>query len=457
MKTQEDERLEQFLQEAWLWLKQIVIAHIDFPLVFMGIWLAIGIAFNFNSLGLITSVFIGFLYIGVVIYLMPRLKKHHYRRKARRRLLKVMGATLYKPEDGLNASRALKVRNGKFVGTVRAEISTPLGRSDDDVMSMLKSVESALRLERSITIDDDPRKGVVSVLLCFVSPLDNDLDSSTAPILHLTPEEVSDPYHWLPVGIDEEGKPFEFPLFLKEGGSVRNLTSGMSGAGKGSIVKQQLLQATLNPKIDVVIVDGKGSEFHEFESHANKYASDKVGFFEVLRYLEDEVRRRSLKLKLNKLQGKKRTSSSWNSEDDGNFLVWVWDELGIILAGLSSKEQLEVQQRLYGVLSVARSLGIAAILSSQTFRSDLLDTKIRDNCFDLLVGFRVQTLQESTYIGFSNLDRIRPDLIGGKLLKEGKSSTAGQFASKGIRNSYGKSYNLTDEQIRTALASKSDT
>lgn len=447
----DDEAIKEFLSgvgQAIRWLFNCVL---DFPLVFIELGIVIVAWSNFASEQYLSAFIVLLAGTGVVLLIKPKLTNEYLRRKARRKTLAVMRKSLYKEQDGLDASRFVKVKRTRMKGVFHLKLKTPIGRSDKDVMSLMPDIAAALRLQTILELDDDPRAGVVVVVLGLISPLDTDLDGSQAQVLNLTPYERTDPYLWLEVGVDAGGHPFSVPLFLEEGGSVRSLHAGTSGAGKSSIVRQQLLQATLNPFIDVVVVDGKGSEFGDFEPHISMYATNKVQFFDVLRFLEDEVKRRGQVLNENKRQAWERFSNSWNNHDDGNFLLFVWDEIGVILAGLPMKETIEVQSRLYGVFSVARSLGISVILSSQTFRSDILDTKTRDNCFDLAIGFKTNSPQESNYLGFSLEDDIRPDKIAGKLLKTGRTSSVGQFASRGVRNAYGKSFFITDNQIREAL------
>lgn len=447
----EDEAIKEFLTAIGLFVRWLFNSILDFPLVWLAIINGAVCVWFYNKSDLVSAVLVA-LATGVgVVFMRKPMRNEYLRRKARRRTIRVMRKSFYKSEDGVDASRFIKVKRTPMKDVFRLNLKTPIGRSDKDVMGLMPDIEASLRLQKVIEIDDDPRAGVVSVMVCFVSPLDTDLDGSQAEVLNLSSVDRSNPYHWLSVGVDATGEPFQLPLFLEEGGSVRQLTSGMSGAGKSSIVRQQLLQATLNPFIDVVIVDGKGSEFADFETHVQKYATTKAEFFDVLRLLETEVKRRGELLRQNKLSQHGRLSNSWNNTDDGNFLLWVWDELGVILAGLTTKEAIEVQSRLYGVLSVARSLGIATILSSQTFRADLLDTKTRDNCFDVVIGFRSNSPQESQYLGFTLDDDIRPDKIKGKYLRTGRTDSVGQFATKGIRNTYGKSFFITDDQIRAKL------
>lgn len=450
-KRNDDEAIKEFLTgvgQSIRWLFNFVL---DFPLLVLELGIILIAWAGFTNKQYLFAFLVAIAGTGLVLLLKPKLKNEYLRRKARRKTLAVMKKSYYKPEDGLDAARYIRVKRTPMKGVFRLELRTPLGRTDKQILAIVAEVSAALRLQKVLELDDDPRAGVVAVVLGLISPLDVHLEASKAPVLNLSAADRSNPYFWLPVGVDATGAPFTLPLFLQEGGAVRSLHAGTSGAGKSSIVRQQLLQATLNPYIDVVVVDGKGSEFPDFEKHISMYATDRAGFFDALRYLESEVKRRAQVLRHNKLEGWDRLSNSWNHEDDGNYLFFLWDELGVILGGMPMKEAMEVQSRLYGVFSVARSLGISVLLSSQTFRADTLDTRTRDNCFDVAVGFKTNSPQESQYLGFSLEDEIRPDKISGQVLEKGNTSSVGQFATKGIRRTYGKSFYITDEQIRNQL------
>ncbi|MBO1739797.1 hypothetical protein [Leifsonia sp. TF02-11] len=336
-------------------------------------------------------------------------------------------------------------------GNFRVDFRVPYGKSDAEFMKVLPAAASALGLVKFMPIDLDDRAGYVTILFCFNDPLEGHLRSEDAPVLHLSQFEREDPYLWLPIGVNALGEKYEVPLFLKDAGAMRRLDSGKSGAGKSSAVLQHLLFAAMNPYIDLAIADMKGgSEFPLFKPYASAYATDKNSFFDLLRYLEKEVARRSQHLAQHALDPG-RFSKAWNSIDDGNFILWVWDELINTYKGLALQEMIEIQGRVAGIASVARSLGIAIIFSSQTFRSDVLETKVRDNMFDLTIAFQAGSLQDAEYVGFSSSDEIRPDLIKGKMLPSGNMSTAGQFATRGLKSDYGKTYYLPNDIIAKAL------
>lgn len=339
---------------------------------------------------------------------------------------------------------------GSSFDLVKAKVRTPSGRTDEDVIRVLPIIKSFLQLKEAIVLpDEDVNDGRVTILLGYVSPLEIDLPTAEAPVLHM---DCSDPLAWIPVGVSANGDPMEVPLFLKDQGSMRMLHSGASGSGKSSVITQQLLYAVKCPHIDVVVTDGKGgSEFGAFKDHVQSFAVDKAGFFDQLRFLEAEVARRSKVLGENKTKNPERFSASWNHIDDGPYLFWVWDELGRIFAQVGNDSH-EVNTRIFGIVSVARSLGIAVAFSSQTFKASILPTETRDGAFNGAIGYKMNTARDAAMVGFEPEDAVSPVNIKGTMLKTGSLSSAGVFALRGIGHSrFGRSYYLTAPFIGAAL------
>lgn len=356
------------------------------------------------------------------------------------------------------ASKRLKVSSGAIDGVYQLDFLTPEGRTDDEVIKQMNATASSLKdVVRWMPFDADPRYGRVSVVMAFTDPLEAHLDASAAPVLHLTDEEKRDPYHWLQIGIDSMGNPLRQPMFLKEGGAVRETSSGKSGTGKSSIFKQKLTKACVTPSIDVVLMDGKRSEFTVFAPYCLHYGTTVADFWEQLRLLQDECIRRGNLLAENKeasLKGLKppRQSDAWNDVDDGNFIAWFWDELYTVMASIKATALMEAVEKIGGIATIARSLGIHLHFSSQNFHGSLLPPKIRDAVFDLHNAFQSGSLEESQYVGFTPSSNVRPDLIRGQMTQAGNTTTVGQFATHGLGEpQYGKSFYITDEQINRVL------
>lgn len=432
-----------------LFFRSIVWLHRRFPVAVASLW----VGFIALLVGSNSSPWVGFvLVVGWAFVLWKfwhQIRHYLWKKSVRNSIVSFMESTLWAEHKGKRFVRL----NWQTDNLLRATFRTPQGKSDADVLKLVPALKSSLELVECFDIpDDDPNDGVVSLLLAWKNPMADAPDGSQTPLLHMSNDELNDPLLWLPVGIDATGDYLELPLFLKDGGAVRALHAGSSGSGKSSIFRQQLAQAVLSPQIETMVLDGKGSEFSVYRPYVDTYGTTSADFWNQLRYLEEECKRRASLLDRSKIAGKPRFSNAWNHIDDGRYLVWFWDELATVRANFNPKQQMESNDRLYGVLSIARSLGIGVVFSSQTFKSDVLDTRIRDNCFDLMLGYKTTTLQESAYIGFAGDDLVRPDLIDGRMTKSGNWSSVGTFAIKGIGEpKFARSYFVNDQQMTARL------
>lgn len=382
------------------------------------------------------------------------------------KVAKTLGSFLLpnEPEPYFKARRKIKVvRSGDAAGVYRLDLRTPQGRTDEDVIRQMESVSSQLGVVRWLPYDNDERKGYVSAVMAFRDVLKDDLPSEKTPVLHMTEAQKTDPYCWLEVGRDVMGRAFDIPLAVQNGGTQRGLHQGESRSGKSSMSKQQALFALLNYHYRLAVTDGKGSEYSWAEDYADSYwkpdsSGSLKGFFEQLRYLESEVQSRSELLARNKKANPNRFASELNPYDDGAyFLLWVWDELARVKSMAKPTELMEIDARVNAIASVAGSLGIAIIFSAQAFRHDILSTLIRNNSFDVFIGYKSNSEIESGYIGFSASDAERPDTIKGTLDKaKGRMSSAGQFVARGLKSGTGKAYFLRDVDIVRALEEQAD-
>lgn len=330
----------------------------------------------------------------------------------------------------------------------RVRFTTPVGKTDDELVKHLEVLASDLGVFR-YSVDDPEGFGNVSCVLAFEDVLSTDLNPYLSGIFTQKDAKATE---WLTVGITPFGEEYRIPLVMKNGGGVRALHQGISRSGKSSIVKQQLAWAIANPDFDVVVTDGKGSEFGWAEPYAVSFwdGQNIAGFWDQIRFLENEVARRAKLLSEHKRSNPHRSASELNPADDGEkYLLWVFDELARVRSLLpKTSDQFEFENRINGIVSVAGSLGICVIFSAQAFRNDVLPTLIRNNSFDLAIGYKSLDIQESSYIGFSADDPVRPDTISGGLdPSTGRASYAGQFVARGLGGGLGKAYFVPEAML----------
>lgn len=436
--------------------RSFVGLHRRFLLTMIGVWVGI-LSLLIVSPGLRngewTTVLLGLMPVAAYVFVLVKFGRKMRNNRNRKKWIQLAydafaSTGLWHPDTKLKDVISFEFTSKDLI---RAFVRTPGGKTDEDVIRVLPVVKSYLRLVDAVVLtDENPGDGTATILLAYVSPLEMELQGSDAPVLHM---DCSDPLSWLPVGISANGDELELPLFLKDQGSMRMLHTGEAGSGKSSVVTQQILFATKNPHVDVFITDGKGgSEFGVFRDHVEHFATDKKTFFEQLRMLEAEVAERSSRLEKNKNSQSNRFTNTWNHRDDGKYLLWVWDELGRIFS-LLGHDRGEVEDRIFGITSVARSLGIAVIFSSQTFKSDVLKTETRDATFNGAIGFKTNTARDAAFVGFDPSDAVNPVNIKGSMQKSGSMSSAGVFAVRGIdRSQFGRSYYLSTDLIRAELA-----
>ncbi|MHC2184825.1 hypothetical protein ACVLV4_000449 [Rathayibacter agropyri] len=330
---------------------------------------------------------------------------------------------------------------------------TPTGKSDADLLAMTDKIASELELIRAEPLADNAQKGQVEMLLLKTSPLNRHLPELEAPVLHMTPEQMADPYYVLPVAIDSRGNPWGTPIFQLASGGQRMLTTGASGSGKSSIFTQHLLQAVLCEWVEVWIIDGKGSEFGMFEPYADRFASTPQESKELLKDWADEGRRLSSILKVNKSKGKKRLSQALNPYDDGEKLrLFGWDEIFGLQDDLGKTDFGEMMSNLNNTTSQGRSRGQTHLVSAQTVPVSSFPGSIRSN-FDGKMGARAANPTDATLSGFTAEDLIAPHYIGGKPdLETGMYNTVGQFATKGLGDpTYIKGYFVGPHTIQNLL------
>lgn len=331
-------------------------------------------------------------------------------------------------------------------------VRVPTGKTDNDALQLAEPLESALELLRVEPLADRPVKGTVEMMLVRKSPLDRHLPALEAPVLHMTKEQMADPYYVLPVGIDSRGKPWGAPLFQLGAGGQRIKTSGASGSGKSSAFKQHVLQAVKCDNVRVFLIDGKGSELGEFDSYAQQVAKTGEQALELLKYWNEYGIERSSILDAKKKKGGARLSETLNPDDDDEPLALLaWDEPFAVQTELDG-DWKKAMAYYRSSVSQGRSRGMTHLLSGQTFPTELIPGSIRGN-FDGTMGARSANPTDSEMSGFTKDDIVVPHKIKGEPdLATGMFSTVGQFATKGLgAPTYVKSYYVAPFIMREHL------
>lgn len=173
------------------------------------------------------------------------------------------------------------------------------------------------------------------------------------------------------------------PYFLKlQEGLIINLSKlphlvvwGQSGSGKTTVLMSLIAQCLSN-NTDLLFLDGK-TEFSSFKAFypAEKIAVDNDEVLNLLRQVADIIRKRQ-KIVADAVKEHNKiglTGFDINLEP----IVIVGDEIGSIVAGMTTKEKKEFIALLTQVVQKGRSVSVFAILASQSPSVDVLPQGIR--------------------------------------------------------------------------------
>jgi hypothetical protein len=320
-------------------------------------------------------------------------------------------------------------------------------------------VKTALRLNNVSELITDDTAGTRTLLASRINVLQDDIDEELVPIITSDATKL-DPYLDIPIGVTNNGDEVALPMCGPEG-TNRVVISGKTGGGKSGPVRTCLMTWAAAPHVRTVILDGKGTEFAMFKQFADCFVSfpeeRAAGVDRFFNHIEAEKLRRQRILAdhlfNSDLNDEERHTDTWNHFDDGYYLIIVIDELSTMFGGMTTGEYKDFQARLKDVLSIGRSIGIGAIISSQSLRSDLLDTGIRNGMIDYRLGFPTNDDMESGFLGFPNDATVAPHLIPSGVDKNGNKIGRGQFVPRGLETrNYCKSYFVSTKRIRRYLA-----
>lgn len=332
-------------------------------------------------------------------------------------------------------------------------LQVPDGKKPSDVRDMAPYIASSLDLLRAEPLASGSTQKQVEMLLLQTSPLNRHLPEMEAPVLHMTKEQMEDPYCIVPVAIDSRGNQWGTSLFQLGSGGQRILTSGASGSGKSSIFTQHIMQAVMCDNAEVWLIDGKGSELGMFEDYATRSATTPEEALQLSRDWVEDGTRRSSKLRAQKAKGKKRYSQVLNPiDDDEPVALFGWDEVLGLQGLMDKKDWLELIDNLTITTTLGRSRSQTHLVAGQSFPTTAFPQIIRGN-FDGKIAARAANASDAAMVGFTESDIVAPQYIGGSAdPRTGMFSTVGQFATKGLGDpTYIKGYFLDPSTIQEHL------
>lgn len=173
------------------------------------------------------------------------------------------------------------------------------------------------------------------------------------------------------------------PYFLKlQKGLTINISKlphlavwGQSGSGKTTVLMSLIAQCLSN-NTNLLFLDGK-TEFSSFSVFypAEKIATDNKQVLGLLQHVSETIKKRQ---KVVADEVKKRNKLGLTGYEIGlQPIIIIGDEIGSIVAGMTSKEKKEFIALLTQVVQKGRSVSVFALLASQSPAVDVLPQGIR--------------------------------------------------------------------------------
>lgn len=201
--------------------------------------------------------------------------------------------------------------------------------------------------------------------------------------------------------------------------SPHAIISGSTGKGKTFFI-YYLVYILLLHKAEIHIIDAKNTKLGTL-----KYLNEKINCysdlkkinadaFDLLRYLESEIEKRSnLLAESNKNSKKSLFADELDYRDlNLNAIVFILDEVKAFNVFLNKSKQ-EFENRLSRIIMLGRQLGIFVILSTQKVDVDTISNNIKVNCSALFVVGNLNSTALVQIFGSSEgIEKISDKAIG---------------------------------------------
>ncbi|MER7515914.1 FtsK/SpoIIIE domain-containing protein [Streptomyces sp. NPDC126499] len=222
--------------------------------------------------------------------------------------------------------------------------------------------------EAQVSIAKKGRSGRIELYVSRDLPFTD--KAAPGPLLALN--EAANFWGPISIGPDVRGLPISISVVERSG-----LIGGEPGAGKSASGNTILLAAALDPRVILVLADGKGGgDLEPFEHLCECFEgdADPEAFYELLKEQVEDMKRRYALLK--KLGKRKVTEELANKYPElRQKLIWV-DEL--MFYTTDEEYGKKITKLLRNLVSRGRAAGIITFCATQKPGSDVVDTSLRD-------------------------------------------------------------------------------
>ncbi|MEU3520186.1 FtsK/SpoIIIE domain-containing protein [Streptomyces sp. NPDC006654] len=254
-------------------------------------------------------------------------------------------------------------------GAWSAIVDLPPGVPAKKAMRAVDELAAAFGVEEAqVSVTKKGRSGRIELYVTRDLPFTD--KAAAGPLLAL--KAAANFWGPISIGPDVRGLPISISVVERSG-----LVGGEPGAGKSASGNTILLAAALDPRVILVLADGKGGgDLEPFEHLCECFEglADPEAFYELLKdQIEDMKRRYALLKKL----GKRKVTEELASKHPElrQKLIWV-DEL--MFYTTDEEFGKKITKLLRNLVSRGRAAGIITFCATQKPGSDVVDTSLRD-------------------------------------------------------------------------------